>query len=360
MDAYRTGRDAATGSRIVAAANFNDLAENVEAPSPNQHPQQANVMPISHKIFKTAILVISGLYLGVGILFIAGGVIIWNERLFNVDHFEFVDLQSITDNVIGLAITVGALTLVVAALGLPAGSCRNRYAILSFGVALIVLMVFQLVCLGLGFSGKHQMETQLTDDLWHDIAHYNESNHHKIDKVQRELCCCGVDSFGDWLDSGQPATMSVSARKRKPNTFNGYLPKTGKFMKVAVSFNVTVSGIPHRYPPLSCCNLVDETLCIFDVETVYACAQSDQNNNCDFYTRGCAPLLRDTLREMMGIIGAVAAVLLFLDIAGIICAAWLFCRLYRIAGPLFAFRRLDNIREIDQREDHHGAASETR
>ena len=155
--------------------------------------QQQQYNKISHKL-KYILLAFAMFFWLIGALFVAVGGYVISQK---TGYEELSDFA--TDPGIILA-TLGVLIFFISSFGVL-GSLRENICLLrTYKILLVVTLVFELCCGIVGFAFWPEVKKMIDANLATGIEKYtsNVDLRNMIDKLQRELGCCGSLTIDDW------------------------------------------------------------------------------------------------------------------------------------------------------------------
>ncbi|KAM3845496.1 tetraspanin-36-like [Vipera latastei] len=100
-----------------------------------------------------------------------------------------------------IIIAVAVVMLVIGILGCCATLRESKIALGVFLVIILLIFAAEVAALVLGFVYKGKITAEFHDTLSEAFAAYNgkSENSHSVDYLQRELQCCGVQNYTDWI-----------------------------------------------------------------------------------------------------------------------------------------------------------------
>lgn len=102
-----------------------------------------------------------------------------------------------------LCIAAGGIVLVVGFFGCCGAIMENPCMLLTYFLLVVIIFVMEIVAGILAFVFRNEVETVLKNELLLGVREkYNTSSEQGLrdawDSVQRNLKCCGVESYEDW------------------------------------------------------------------------------------------------------------------------------------------------------------------
>jgi len=197
-----------------------------------------------------------------------------------------------------IIIVVGVFFFFAGILGCCSMFNMNKCVLILFGFILFVLMTLLIVAAALTVVNRKEIEGSIHNDTSRMINNYTgiegDAWTDQIDYIQKNLKCCGVDDYKDWI--------------------------------------TTPWGIKNLLKvPGSCCN-VTSTLCTGSEPVVIP----SQLISGTIYTDGCYQKVSDTLNGNLRCIAIVVAILLSILLIGLICSCVLLCIKKREEQPYYA------------------------
>ncbi|XP_070542373.1 tetraspanin-36-like [Ptychodera flava] len=209
---------------------------------------------------------------------IAAGLTYVSVSVFKTyDNFEHIDKDYYTLIPAGILLGAAVFMFITGVIGCI-GACKESKCLLGTFFSLILLiLLLEVTAAILGFVYKDQIRTGLKDGMNTAIQNYTDPNYEDaVDSMQKDLKCCGVDNYTDW--------MKTPWYSEHPNSV-----------------------------PTSCCK--KDTNCTGDI------TKPDL-----LYTEGCYYKLIDTLEDNLKYIIIAGAVFAFVMIIGMVFACVLICR----------------------------------
>lgn len=110
-------------------------------------------------------------------------------------------------NAANMCIAVGVIVMIVGFVGCCGAIKENGCMLLIFFFLLAIIFILELAAGILGFVYQSQVQEYVTSDLQNGLVNYEteEGLQEAWDRLQPELECCGVESFGDWVNASFPA-----------------------------------------------------------------------------------------------------------------------------------------------------------
>lgn len=140
--------------------------------------------------------------------------------------------------------------------------------IVTFAVLLSIILILEVIAAIAFFVLRSQVQTFLRDQMKLTIDNYDkEGVHHAWDSMQKNLGCCGVDSFADWSDNEK-----FNASQTVPDSccLNATVPKcAGPVLQTLDTSNIHVQGCADRLDQWSQRNIA----IIGTIVIVFACIQ---------------------------------------------------------------------------------------
>lgn len=269
---------AAAESRTTAAAAASEPASSPAAAA-------AEASDTLDKVSKYTMYGVNGTtFVGGFILFIFGIVL-------QVKYTKFLEFMGQSNvNVAVVCIVVGLVTCIIAVLGLY-GTYREDYCtLLSFAILLsiVIAIEFSLGVAAFALSQGDQLTAALTAKMKASLAKYNQTSNEAVTKLwdilQTDFDCCGVAMPGDW-------TLTAWSRRRPIGAAH---------------------GVGKTELPESCCKALP-----------FGPYKNDKCTIDDAYTRGCIAALKTSLASNAGVLGAVAVIVAFVQVALVFAACQL-------------------------------------
>jgi len=118
----------------------------------------------------------------------------------------------------------GVVILLISFLGCFGACMKIRWMLITYAVALLVLIVGQIILLSISAANRQETENHVKEVWMGDLKNYTLANNHsmvEIDDLQKKLECCGVESVDDWKDNLElNKTFSVPSSCCKNDTAN--------------------------------------------------------------------------------------------------------------------------------------------
>lgn len=101
---------------------------------------------------------------------------------------------------------VGTLSLTLAFIGFLGTWRENQPVLYTFCSLLVVFSLMEGTVAFIGYTQRHNMETDMDTSLWFSINQYQMdiSWQPYVDALQTQLQCCGVHNYTDWLMAMPP------------------------------------------------------------------------------------------------------------------------------------------------------------
>ncbi|RVE71869.1 hypothetical protein OJAV_G00055890 [Oryzias javanicus] len=202
------------------------------------------------------------------------------------DHF-FEDAYTLIPAVIIIA--VGALLFVIGLVGCYATVRESYCGLTTFVVILLLVFMSEVAVVVLGYVYRAKIEDEVNDSIIEVYEKYNGTNGNSqsraIDYAQRQLQCCGIHNYTDWL-------------------------KTRWYEQTK-----------NNSVPISCCKT-----------TVPGCTGSLTHPE-DLFQEGCEALVVKKLKEIMMYVIWTALTFAALQMMGMLCACLVLC--HRSKDPAY-------------------------
>ncbi|KAI4872990.1 hypothetical protein NFI96_023658 [Prochilodus magdalenae] len=149
------------------------------------------------------------------------------------DHF-FEDIYTLIPAVVIIA--VGTLLFVIGFIGCCATIRESRCGLATFSAVLLLVFATEAVVVVLGYIYRAKVEAEVNHSIQKVYYEYNGTNSdapsRAIDYVQRQLHCCGIHNYSDWINTlwfSESRNYSVPVSCCKPNISNctGTLTRPG-------------------------------------------------------------------------------------------------------------------------------------
>jgi len=207
-----------------------------------------------------------------------------------------------------ITIGMGCFITSLGVVGCCAVLRKNTWLLKLYMLYLSALIFVEVIGGVVLYVNKDEVSKDLYNGLTIAVVNYNETNNKlAMDLIQRNLKCCGVKSFKDYLHS----TNKTHTFEMSNHTLNS---ETGK------SAPEPTSGNPIRWfsetdsVPVSCCIHSGGRNCS------YMNVSATNANETGIFTRGCYTVVKDGIHKDGGIIiGAWVGVLL-IHVLGIVSA----------------------------------------
>ncbi|XP_069131809.1 CD151 antigen-like isoform X1 [Argopecten irradians] len=193
-------------------------------------------------------------------------------------------------------IATGGACIVCGICGCLGGVNENRILICFFNFSLVVILGCQLYSCVASFYIYDEVDEKVSNNLNYSIYHlyhYTEDTTEAIDKIQRELHCCGNQNYKDWSSALYYRDVTLSATRGR------------------------------EVLPLSCCYDPVGAPCniVADIPL----------NPSRIYTNGCNEILRKWLKNRILIFGWGAFVFSSFQLLGIVLS----CCFYKALSDLY-------------------------
>ncbi|XP_057199881.1 tetraspanin-3b [Triplophysa rosa] len=140
------------------------------------------------------------------------------------DHF-FEDIYTFIPSMVIIA--VGTLLFVIGFIGCCATIWESHCGLTTFSVVLLLLFATEVVVVVLGYIYRAKVEAVVNHSIQNVYNEYKGTNKdapsRAIDYVQRQLHCCGIHNYSDWMNThwfNQSKNNSVPVSCCKPNISN--------------------------------------------------------------------------------------------------------------------------------------------
>jgi len=188
-----------------------------------------------------------------------------------------------------LLIVVGAIITIIAFFGC-CGSAKENYCMLvTFAVLLGIIFCVELAGGIAGYVERGRVSEYLQTNMEKSLTKFNATK--DWDAMQKELECCGVQHYDDWITKSNKSEVPPSCCKQDI--------------------------------PVDTCNRNATYL------TINCVGGGEQSKACPIYTSGCFKLVKAKLENSIGIIGGVGIGVAFIQIIGIAFACFLAQRVRR-------------------------------
>lgn len=195
------------------------------------------------------------------------------------DHF-FEDVYTFIPAVTIMA--VGALLFIIGLIGCCATVRESYCGLATFVIILLLVFMTEVAVVVLGYIYRAKVEDEVNGSIRKVYDEYNGTNSdapsRAIDYVQRQLQCCGIHNYSDWMYTRW--------------------------------FNET----KNNSVPTSCCKSNAE-----------ACTGSLAHTE-DLYPEGCEALVVKKLKEIMMYVIWAAITFAAIQMLGMLCACVVLCR----------------------------------
>lgn len=110
---------------------------------------------------------------------------------------------------------VGALSLTLAFIGFLGTWRENQPVLYTFCSLLVVFSLMEGTVAFIGYTQRHNMETDMDSNLWFSINQYpmDISLQPYVDTLQTQLKCCGVQNYTDWLMAMPPEEVTADDKE---------------------------------------------------------------------------------------------------------------------------------------------------
>jgi CD63 antigen len=237
----------------------------------------------SQKLVKWMLFAFNLIFLLLGLGLIAAGAV---ARLAYGKYLSFLDSGYTSAPI--FMIIVGVIVAVVSFFGC-CGSLKDNYCMLiSFAVMLGVLFIFEISGAIAAYVERGQIEGYLHQNMEQTLADYSEtpSQNNVWDTTQKDLSCCGVDSYKDWINA----------------------------TKI----------------PQSCCKSenVTNNPCDTSADKIKTCDDEPTSATCPINTVGCLTAIRSTVEDNIAEVGGVGIAIAFIQLVGMLLACFIAKRIH--------------------------------
>lgn len=153
---------------------------------------------------KPVITCLKSLLIGYSLVFWITGVIllavgIWGKVSLEV-YFSLVNENTNTPYVL---IGTGAFIVIFGLFGCFATCRGSTWMLKLYSMFLSLIFLAELVAAVCGFVFRHEIRESFRENYTKAVNKYNETDEvtHAIDSVQKNLKCCGVDNYTDWVQT---------------------------------------------------------------------------------------------------------------------------------------------------------------
>ncbi|XP_060066732.1 CD151 antigen-like [Ylistrum balloti] len=222
------------------------------------------------------------------------GLAIWFYLTVNI-YSPVLDMTSYNTQSYVMIATGGAC-IVCGICGCLGGVNENKWLICIYNFSLVVIFGCQLYTCLASFYVYDKVDTKVSSDLNYSIYHlyhYKEQSTAAIDRIQRELYCCGYRGYTDWRSAMYYRDVTLS------------------------------DGRGREELPISCCRDGVESLCNAVVDIPIDLSS--------IYTNGCNTVLQNWLKTKLLIFGWGAFVLSSFQLLGIVLS----CCMYKALRDLY-------------------------
>ncbi|XP_017779846.1 PREDICTED: CD63 antigen-like [Nicrophorus vespilloides] len=148
------------------------------------------------------------------LLFVVTGIILLSVGLTTKAYFSdyetFLDQQYFSAP--NLLIAIGAIIFIIAFFGCCGAVKQNYCMIITFSTLLILIFVLEFAAGIAGYVLRSQTEQFLNTSMHTSLSKYNKSNNNEVaviwDTMQKNLNCCGVQDYQDWIKAYDALPMS--------------------------------------------------------------------------------------------------------------------------------------------------------
>jgi len=205
-------------------------------------------------LFKTIIMLFNLIFALVGLVLMGFGIYVQLEAK---DYLNFLG-DNYTNTPVFIII-LGAIIFVVAFFGCCGAIKENKCMMYTYGFLLFVILIAQIGAGIAAFLLKSDLNTAIATNMKEGMKNYGAAGHEGVDAtwdtVQRELECCGVQTWAEWK-------------------------------------NVSTPGLPKDAVPDSCC--VDEE------------AGCGTKPTAEFYNKGCYTTFSQAFTDNLNYVGVTA------------------------------------------------------
>ena len=169
-------------------------------------------LPTCPKILKWIFVLFNLLFAVLGVLLIAlGSWLVVRANAFLQTSGELNDQPVVVTATAlggsGLIIFCGLITFVLAALGVLGGICQARPLLVIFAVGLIIIVVIEFigaVVVFVAFNRYQDLVGEISSEMNRSLDLYrkdtvNSDANTFVDAVQRNFDCCGISGPNDWI-----------------------------------------------------------------------------------------------------------------------------------------------------------------
>uniref|UniRef100_A0A1B0C2G3 Tetraspanin n=1 Tax=Glossina palpalis gambiensis TaxID=67801 RepID=A0A1B0C2G3_9MUSC len=180
---------------------------------------------------------------------LSGLSLIWIGVWLQTDFENYLIISAnYSEQVYGILIVMGATIIFVTSL---ACSCIVKIqSMLVINGGILITMLFSLLSLSIYiYTYKNQLINGITDGISNEINNYNFSNStnndNLLDTVQKNLQCCGNQSFIDWPQDAMPKSCfkNLKLYNSVPNITNIYETGCAYKLKNVINKNFTAIGL---------------------------------------------------------------------------------------------------------------------
>ncbi|KAJ3596792.1 hypothetical protein NHX12_003193 [Muraenolepis orangiensis] len=180
---------------------------------------------------KTALVLLNLIFLAAaGVLCYVGAYVFVTYD--DYDHF-FEDVYTLIPAAV--IIGVGALLFVIGLIGCYSTIRESPCGLASFVFILLLVFVIEVAVVVLGYVYRTKVEEHVNSSIQGVYNEYNGTNSNApsraIDYVQRQLKCCGIHNFSDWMntpwfEASQNNSVPISCCKPDLDTCTGSLARS--------------------------------------------------------------------------------------------------------------------------------------